>query len=80
VNESPKLAPPPRQLLSFVESQPLSFAPGSRYRYSNSDNVIVGLMIEAATGEPYERVLQTRVYDPLDLSGFSTMFGFTVRF
>ena len=78
VNESPKVAPPPRQLLSFVESQPLSFAPGSRYRYSNSDNVIVGLMIEAATGEPYEQVLQTRVYDPLDLSTTSLPAGATM--
>jgi D-alanyl-D-alanine carboxypeptidase len=78
VNESLKVAPPPRQLLSFVESNPPSFAPGSRYRYSNSDNVIVGLMIEAATREPYEQVLQTRVYDPLDLSNTSLPAGATM--
>ncbi len=43
-------APPPVELLSYVEDEPLRFAPGSEYRYSNSDNIVVGLMIEAATG------------------------------
>jgi D-alanyl-D-alanine carboxypeptidase len=60
--------PPPRELLSFVEDEPLEFPPGSRYQYSNSDNVIIGLMIESATGEPYEQVLQERVYGPLGLN------------
>jgi D-alanyl-D-alanine carboxypeptidase len=59
---------PPRQLLSFVESEPLLFPPGSRYQYSNSDNIIVGLMVEAATGQSYERVLASRVYHPLGLT------------
>ena len=33
---------------------PLEFPPGTKYRYSNSDNIIVGLMVEAATGTSYE--------------------------
>jgi hypothetical protein len=32
----------------------LEFKPGSKYRYSNSDNIVVGLMIEAATGYAVE--------------------------
>ncbi len=63
-----KVAPPPRQLLSFVENLPLDFAPGSRYVYSNSDNIVVGLMVESATGKPYEEVLAQRVYGPLGLT------------
>jgi D-alanyl-D-alanine carboxypeptidase len=57
----------PRQLLDFAADSPLNFAPGSAYRYSNSDNVIVGLMAEAATGTPYETLLATHVYAPLGL-------------
>ena len=60
-------APPPLELLSFVEDQPLLFAPGSEYRYSNSDNIAVGLMVEAATGRTYEQELQDRVFGPLGL-------------
>jgi D-alanyl-D-alanine carboxypeptidase len=78
VTASPTLAPPPSQLLSSVENKPLAFAPGSRYRYSNSDNIIVGLMIEAATGEAYEEVLRTRVYASLDLSETSLPSGATM--
>jgi D-alanyl-D-alanine carboxypeptidase len=48
----PKEAPPPEELLSYVEDEPLNFEPGTRYEYSNSDNIAVGLMIEAATTVP----------------------------
>lgn len=64
-------APPPPQLLSYVEDEPLEFRPGTRFQYSNSDNIIVALMIESATGRRYEDVLQERVYTPLGLTGTS---------
>lgn len=62
------VAPPPIELLSFVADEPLVFPPGSRYEYSNSDNIIAALMVEAATGQPYEEVLRQRVYGPLGLA------------
>lgn len=62
------VAPPPRQLLTFVENLPLLFPPGTQYHYSNSDNILVGLMVEAATGRPYEEALQQLVLDPLGLT------------
>ena len=64
---SPKQAPQPRELLSFVEDEPLNFEPGTQYEYSNSDNVTVGLMVEAATGTSYEEQLRERVFRPLGL-------------
>src|SRR5262245_24866657 len=60
-------APPPDQLLDFVAGRDLEFKPGSRYRYSNSDNVVVALMIAAATGGSYEGTLRSEVLDPLRL-------------
>jgi D-alanyl-D-alanine carboxypeptidase len=62
---SPKNPPPPEELLSFVEDDPLNFEPGTSYEYSNSDNIVVGLMVQAATGEPYEQQLQKQVLGPL---------------
>ncbi|MDP8947554.1 MAG: beta-lactamase family protein, partial [Actinomycetota bacterium] len=50
--ESLMQAPPPEELLSFVEDERLNFEPGTRYRYSNTDNIVVALMVEAATGKP----------------------------
>jgi D-alanyl-D-alanine carboxypeptidase len=64
--ESLLKAPPPRVLLSFAPRK-LAFRPGSRYKYSNSDNIIVGLMVEAATGKSYESELRQRVFVPLGL-------------
>ncbi|MFG2789769.1 serine hydrolase domain-containing protein [Streptomyces sp. NPDC048419] len=58
-----------RRLLDFVADQPLNFPPGSQYRRSNSDNTAVALMAEAATGTPYEQLLRTLVYRPLDPAG-----------
>lgn len=58
---------PPRQLLGFVTDRKLEFEPGSRYRYSNSDNIVVGLMVRAATGRSYRDALARRIFDPLKL-------------
>src|SRR5262249_15966766 len=55
------------QLLEFVRKEPLDFAPGTRYHYSNSDNVAVGLMVQAATGHPYADELRSEVRNPLGL-------------
>jgi D-alanyl-D-alanine carboxypeptidase len=59
--------PPPRKLLSYVKDEPLNFEPGTQYRYSNTDNVTVGLMAQAATGSPYEAQLRKQVFGPLGL-------------
>jgi D-alanyl-D-alanine carboxypeptidase len=57
----------PRELVGFVRDQPLRFRPGSRYEYSDTDNVVVGLMAEAVTRRSYEQLLASLVYRPLDL-------------
>ena len=72
-------APPPEDLLSFVEDEDLLFDPGSEYHYSNSDNIVVALMVEAATGESYEDQLRERVYKPLGLRRTSLPRGTNLR-
>jgi D-alanyl-D-alanine carboxypeptidase len=72
-------APPPEELLSFVDDEDLLFDPGSEYKYSNSDNIVVGLMVEAATGMSYEDQLRERVYRPLGLSMTSLPRGPNLR-
>jgi D-alanyl-D-alanine carboxypeptidase len=75
VAESLLVAPPPVDLLSYVAKDPLEFRPGSRYHYSNSDNIVVGLMIEAATAKSYAEELATTVYEPLGLTATSLPVG-----
>jgi D-alanyl-D-alanine carboxypeptidase len=76
---SPTKAPPPEELLSLMEKVDLLFDPGSEYRYSNSDNIVVALMVEAATGMSYEDQLRERVYKPLGLSKTSLPRGPNLR-
>jgi D-alanyl-D-alanine carboxypeptidase len=65
----------PPELIAYVASEPLLFPPDSAYNYSNTDNVVVALMAEAATGQSYERLLRTRVFAPLGLPGTSLPTG-----
>ncbi len=65
-----------RRLLDFVAGEPLRFRPGSRYQYSNSDNIAVALMVEAVTGRPYEEVLYRLVLRPLGLRDTSLPRGY----
>jgi D-alanyl-D-alanine carboxypeptidase len=69
---------PPAKLLSYAYGlnggEPL-FEPGSEYRYSNTDNIAVALMVEEATGDAYEEQLRKRVYRPLGLKSTSLPVG-----
>ncbi|MFF4504532.1 serine hydrolase domain-containing protein [Streptomyces sp. NPDC001401] len=67
-----------RRLLDFVADQPLNFRPGTQYRYSNSDNIAVALMAEAATRSPYELLLRVLVYRPLDLHNTTLPQGYLI--
>jgi len=67
--------PPPRDLLLYVEDEPLLFTPGTEYRYSNSDNIVVALMIESATGRSYADVLRAAVLRPVGLTATSLPVG-----
>ncbi|MFG2714181.1 serine hydrolase domain-containing protein [Streptomyces goshikiensis] len=66
----------PRRLLDFVADEPLRFRPGSLYEYSNSDNIAIALMAEAATGRAYEDLLDELVYRPLGLHHTSLPLGY----
>jgi D-alanyl-D-alanine carboxypeptidase len=74
-------APPPEKLLTYLyNNKPrLRFDPGSKYQYSNSDNIAVALMAEAATGKSYEDLLRERVYRPLGLRKTSLPRGTNLR-
>jgi D-alanyl-D-alanine carboxypeptidase len=74
-------APPPEKLLTYLYNNkpPLRFHPGSKYQYSNSDNIAVALMAEAATGKSYEDLLRELVYRHLGLRKTSLPRGPNLR-
>jgi CubicO group peptidase (beta-lactamase class C family) len=60
--------PTPEQLTGIFANRPLEFAPGSRFRYSNSGYVLLGRVIEKVTGQDYGRFLRTQILDPLRMA------------
>lgn len=45
------------------------FAPGARWSYSNSGYVVLGLVVEKASGRPFAEFLRERIFVPLKMSG-----------
>ncbi|MDD8014591.1 MAG: serine hydrolase [Acidobacteriota bacterium] len=45
------------------------FAAGSRWAYSNSGYVVLGLVVEKASGRPFAEFLRDRIFAPLEMSG-----------
>lgn len=62
---------PPSQIISWVARDPLDFPPGARYSYSNTDNIVIGLIAEKVTGRSYGSLLRTFVFRRLGLNATS---------
>ena len=53
------------------------FEPGAEFDYSNTNTILLGMVIEKVTGKPVEDVFQQLVFDPLALDDTSWPRGST---
>jgi CubicO group peptidase (beta-lactamase class C family) len=53
--------------LKLIESIPLAYPPGTKWKYSNFGYVTLGILIHHVTGEFYGDFLQQRIFRPLDM-------------
>jgi D-alanyl-D-alanine carboxypeptidase len=58
----------PRELLGFAFPDSPVFDPGSVFQYSDSNYVLLGLVIQKVEGRPIGAVLRKRIIDPLKLA------------
>jgi D-alanyl-D-alanine carboxypeptidase len=58
----------PEELIGFVLKKKPSFPPGQGFKYTDAGYLVLGLLIEAATGEAYYDLLQERILKPQQLS------------
>ncbi|MCD9032159.1 serine hydrolase [Luteimonas sp. Y-2-2-4F] len=56
------------QLIDSFKDEPPDFAPGADWRYNNSGYVLVGAVIEAASGMPWHAYLDQAFFRPLGLA------------
>jgi D-alanyl-D-alanine carboxypeptidase len=57
----------PSELMRVVQDKPLRFSLGSRHEYSNSNYLLLGVMLEKATGKPYSEILEENVLAKLNI-------------
>ncbi|HZQ45126.1 MAG TPA: serine hydrolase domain-containing protein [Acidobacteriaceae bacterium] len=50
-------------------TKPLDFTPGTDWQYSNTNYVILGLIVQKITGQPLMQFIRENVLDPLHLQG-----------
>jgi D-alanyl-D-alanine carboxypeptidase len=55
------------ELLKMITAQPLAFAPGEKWSYSNLGYVTLGILIRQVSGEFWGDFLQQRVFAPLGM-------------
>jgi D-alanyl-D-alanine carboxypeptidase len=53
--------------LDFAAAQEPLFAPGEAQGYSNTDYILLGLVIEQATGQTWREEVRERIFEPLKL-------------
>ncbi|WP_411101501.1 serine hydrolase domain-containing protein [Streptomyces sp. cmx-4-9] len=58
----------PQQLLDFAFAHPANFPPGTAWEYSNTNTILLGLLIEQMSGQPLDGYLRHHVLDPLKLT------------
>jgi D-alanyl-D-alanine carboxypeptidase len=63
----------PTEQVALAMQEPPPYAPDETSSYSNTNYLLLGLLLESATGQDLAAVLQDRVFTPLDMSDTSLL-------
>jgi D-alanyl-D-alanine carboxypeptidase len=66
LNDLPKTWTPD-ELLAYARGKDAYFKPGTDVMYSNTNYVLLGMIIEKVTGMPYDEFFEERIFTPLGL-------------
>jgi peptidoglycan/LPS O-acetylase OafA/YrhL/CubicO group peptidase (beta-lactamase class C family) len=68
--QQPERSFAPAELVAYAAQFPLLFEPGSagNWDYSNTNYVVLGMLVEQATGNSLAAELNTRIFEPLELA------------
>ncbi|MFF5706220.1 serine hydrolase domain-containing protein [Streptomyces sp. NPDC012794] len=59
----------PGELVRLALSKPARFEPGTDWSYSNTNYVVLRLLVEEVTGRPFAEEIRARILTPLGLTG-----------
>jgi CubicO group peptidase (beta-lactamase class C family) len=54
--------------LPFFENDPLKFEPGARHEYSNAGYIVLGLIVEAVSGQDYYAYVREHIFRPAGMA------------
>lgn len=57
----------PDELMAMISARSPKFSPGSRFKYSNSGYVLLGVIIEKVSGMSYQAFLESNIFEPLGM-------------
>lgn len=57
----------PIEVANQIADKPLEFEPGSRFKYSNTNYILLGMVIEKVSGRTYAKHFQSSIAKPLGL-------------
>jgi len=62
------------QTIETFKGKPLEFTPGERFKYSNSNYILLGFIIEHVSNMPYAEYIKQNIFEPLKMqkSGYET--------
>ena len=68
LDDNPSRVWSPEELLAIGLAEPPAFPPGEGFLYSNTNYVLLGLIIEQVTGVPVAQAFQERIFNRLGLT------------
>jgi D-alanyl-D-alanine carboxypeptidase len=57
----------PEELLDYARGQEAYFEPGEDMQYSNTNYILLGMIIEKVTGKPFYEVFREKIFEPQNL-------------
>jgi len=57
-----------KELIAKFKDKPLNFKPGEKFSYSNSGYIVLGQIIETASGQNYPSFTKQAIFDPLAMN------------
>ncbi|UCG91410.1 MAG: serine hydrolase [candidate division WOR-3 bacterium] len=51
----------------LIQQESLDFEPGTKYSYSNSGYVLLAMIVEKVSGEPFYKFMEDNIFGPLDM-------------
>ncbi len=56
-----------KEVIDIFKNEPMDFAPGEKFSYSNSGYILLGAIIENASGSSYQEFIENQIFEPVGM-------------